>query len=356
MDLIDELRQFESRILKIKDIITTEEATKNSLVLPFFQLLGYDVFNPLEFIPEYAADFGVKKDARVDYAIIIDDSPKILIECKPCNEDLLKHSGQLFQYFAATPAKFGILTNGIIYNFYTDLTESNKMDSDPFLSFNLLDIDENVIPEIKRFAKKTLDIDGAFNAASELKYMGKIKTLLDELRNDPRDEFVKYIMSEVYDGLRTQKAIDEFRPIIKRGFIQYINDAISETLKNAIKGQSDVKRADIDVIHDEEIDHPDNVDNAVMSIEEMEAFAIIKSILRDMIDVDRLSWQHTKNYMVILFDNNTRTRICRFWFNRSQKYITTPDEERKPIRHDIESLNDIYKYSDFIREVCSRYI
>jgi len=268
----------------------------------------------------------------------------------------VKHSGQLFQYFAATPAKFGILTNGITYHFYTDLNEPNKMDTDPFLVFDLLDINENIVPELKRFAKKTLDIRGAFNAAAELKNMSKIKELLDALRHEPPDSFVKYVMSEIYDGMRTQKAIDEFRPIIKRGFNQYINDAIGETLKNAMRGQSESNRASVELSPDEEVDKQTEADDSPMSIEEMEAFSIVKSLLRDMIDVDRLTWQHTNEYMVILFDNNIRKRICRFWFNKAQKYITTPDENKKPVKHDISSLNDIYKYAEYIREVCGRYL
>ncbi|MCL2392774.1 MAG: type I restriction endonuclease [Oscillospiraceae bacterium] len=356
MDLIDELRQFSTKAAKIKDVIKMEEATKTSLVMPFFQLLGYDVFNPLEFVPEFAADFGVKKDARVDYAIMVDESPVILIECKPCGESLEKHSSQLFQYFAATPAKFGILTNGIEYRFYTDLGESNKMDLEPFMTINVLDISENAIPELKRFAKKTLDIDGAFNAAAQLKYMGKIKSLLDEVRVSPPESFVKYMMSEIYSGLRNQKAISEFRPIIKRGFNQYIDDCIADSFKSAMKAQEE-KRSVAEIVPeaDEEGDDSD-IDSAPMSLEELEAFAIVKAILCDMIDIDRLSWQHTKKYMVIHFDNNSWKRICRFWFKGTKKYITTPDENMKPVRHDLARLNDIYKYSEYIKEVCTRYL
>ena len=356
MDFIDELRQFSKRVLKIKEVILTEEATKNSLVLPFFQLLGYDIFNPLEFVPEFTADVGVKKGEKVDYAIIIDDAPAILIEAKWCGDTLDNHTSQLFRYFGTTPAKFGILTNGIEYKFFTDLNEPNKMDLDPFLVFNLLDMNEGVIPELKRFAKKTLDISGAFSAASELKYMGKIKSLLNALRTDPSDNFVKYLMSEIYTGRATTKAIDEFRPIIKRGFVQYINDAISDTLKTAMKGQSETSRSDVELVPDEEVDNQGDIDRSPMTVEEMEAFAIVKAILRDIIDVNRLTWQHTKDYLVILFDGNSRKRICRFWFNKEQKFITTPDENKKPVRHDISTLNDIYKYADFVRAVCNRYL
>jgi hypothetical protein len=355
MDFIDDLRQFSSRVAKIKDVIATEEATKNSLILPFFQLLGYDIFNPLEFVPEFTADVGVKKGEKVDYAIVIDNNPVILIEAKWHGETLDNHTSQLFRYFGTTTAKFGILTNGLNYRFFTDLNEPNKMDLEPFLVINILEIDELVIPELKRFARKTLDINGAFNAAAELKYMGKIKILLNLFKTEPPESFVKYMMSEIYDGLRTQKAIEEFRPIIKRGFNQFINDAISETLKNAIKGQSDISNTKEDAPFVEDADQQEN-DEILISLEEIEAFAIVKSILREMIDVERLTYQHTERYMVILFDNNSRKRICRFWFNKGQKYITTPDENKKPVRHDIANLNDIYKYSDYIREVCARYI
>ena len=362
MDFIDELRQFSTRAAKIKDLLLTEEATKNSLVLPFFQLLGYNVFDPLEFVPEYAASFGVKKDARVDYAIIVDDAPTILIECKPCNEGLDKHTGQLYPYYAATSsAKFGILTNGIVYMFFTDLNESNVMDTDPFLVFDILHINENLVPELKRFAKKTLDIGGAYSAAAELKYMGKIKNLLHILRTEPSENLVKFFMSEVYSGKRNQKAIDMFRPILRRGFVQYIEDAISETLKTAMNRQaggqslasSDANKDSAAALADgDDIDD----DGSPMTMEEFEAFIIVKSILNDMVDVNRLAYRHTKDYMAILLDDNRNKRVCRFWFNKEQKYITTPDENKKPVRHDIAVLNDIHKYADFIREVCSRYL
>jgi hypothetical protein len=353
MDIIDELRQFSNHVVKVKDALSTEEATKNALVLPFFKILGYDVFNPFEFVPEYTADVGTKKDEKVDYAIVVDEKPVILIEAKMCGEPLDKHMAQLFRYFITTPAKFGILTNGLIYNFYTDLNEANKMDLEPFLTIDILDIHENIIPELKRFAKKTLDIEGAFNAAAELKYMGKFHKLLESAQNEPSESFVKYIMSEIYDGRATQKAIDEFRPIIKRGFNQYITDAVNDRLKSAMNtSQSEIKA----IPSEDKGEAVDKADDAPMTLEELEAFAIVKAILRDVVDVDRLTWQHTKDYMVILFDNNSRKRICRLWFNRAQKYITTPDKEMKPIRFDISSLNDIYKRAEAIREVCMRYI
>ena len=117
MDFIEEIKTFASKIAQRKESIQTEEATKMSLIVPFFQILGYDVFNPSEFCPEYTADVGIKKGEKVDYAILDNGDPIVLIECKWCGEQLDKHSSQLFRYFSTTTAKFGILTNGIILFF-----------------------------------------------------------------------------------------------------------------------------------------------------------------------------------------------------------------------------------------------
>ena len=143
--------------------IQTEEATKTAIIMPFFSMLGYDVFNPQEFVPEFTADVGIKKGEKVDYAIIQDGTPVILIECKSITENLERHDSQLFRYFGTTPAKFAILTHGIFYRFYTDLEDANKMDKDPFLTINILDIRDNQVPELKKFCKSVFDIDSIFS-------------------------------------------------------------------------------------------------------------------------------------------------------------------------------------------------
>lgn len=132
MEINEKIYNLADRIKQLKSNIQTEEATKQSFILPFFQVLGYDVFNPLEFVPEFTADVGIKKHEKVDYAILKDGEPLILIEAKSCTEKLDKHASQLFRYFGTTKAKFAILTNGIVYNFYTDLEQPNIMDSQPF--------------------------------------------------------------------------------------------------------------------------------------------------------------------------------------------------------------------------------
>lgn len=142
MDFKDEIKNLGERVDKLKNQIATEEATKNAFIMPFIQTLGYDVFNPLEIVPEYVTDIGTKKGEKIDYAIFKDDQPTILIECKHWAQNLNLHEGQLLRYFHVSKAKFGILTNGVTYRFYSDLVEQNKMDEKPFLEFNINEIKE----------------------------------------------------------------------------------------------------------------------------------------------------------------------------------------------------------------------
>ncbi|HNG91135.1 MAG TPA: type I restriction endonuclease, partial [Saprospiraceae bacterium] len=107
--------------------------------MPFIQLLGYDVFNHKEVVPEFTADAGIRKSEKVDYALIKDEKPIILIECKKCADKLDKHGTQLIRYFTFSSAKFGILTNGVVFWFFTDLDKANIMDTHPFFQFNLTD-------------------------------------------------------------------------------------------------------------------------------------------------------------------------------------------------------------------------
>lgn len=177
MDFADQVKILSKRVDTLKNQIQTEEATKTSFIMPFFQLLGYDVFNPLEFVPEYTADVGIKKGEKVDYAILNDGEPVILVEAKWCGESLDKHGGQLFRYFGTTKAKFGILTNGFEYRFFTDLDEQNKMDQKPFFVFDITQIKEQDITELKKFHKASFDIDAVFSAAEDLKYSNQVKQL-----------------------------------------------------------------------------------------------------------------------------------------------------------------------------------
>ena len=216
MDFADQITALAVRAEKQLDHIQTEEATKNALVLPFINALGYNVFDPTEVVPEYTADVGIKKGEKVDYAILREGKPVMLIECKQAGTDLgKKHASQLFRYFMVTEARIGVLTNGTLYRFYSDLESANKMDERPFLEFNLLEMHEAALHELKRLTKSAFNLDQLLSAAHELKYSKAIKAFLAEQWNTPSDEIVQLFTRQVYDGRITQAVRDQFRAIVR---------------------------------------------------------------------------------------------------------------------------------------------
>nr|DAU13069.1 MAG TPA: hypothetical protein [Caudoviricetes sp.] len=358
MDFIDQLKQFSTRIAKMKDSIQTEEATKTSMIMPFFQMLGYDVFNPLEFVPEYTADVGIKKGEKVDYAIMDDDqNPVILIEAKCHDEDLGKHGSQLFRYFGTSSAKFGILTNGIIYRFYTDLESPNKMDDRPFLELNLLDIKDSLVPELKKFQKATFDLDTILTTASELKYNNQIKQFLAAQLENPSDEFVAYVLNNVYDGRKTQKIIEDFRGTVKKSFVQFINEQVNDRLKTALGSEDVDASTPIDFPSGTDTDETEPIPESKINTtqEELESFFIIKALVHDSLGSHELVHKDTESYFGVLLDGNTRKWVCRLQLDGKKKLIL-PDDNKKNVNFPLESIDDLYKYKEELESVIRRYV
>ena len=352
MDFADRLKEFTKRIEMLQNGIQTEEATKTSLVMPFFNLLGYDVFNPMEFCPEYVADVGIKKGEKVDYAILLDGIPRILIECKSCTDSLDKHSSQLFRYFGTTKAKFGILTNGIVYKFFTDLEESNKMDLAPFLEIDLLELKDAQINEIKKFCKDNFDTEKIFSTASELKYSGLIKDYLSRELESPSEEFVKHVLSYIYEGQRTQKVIEKYQPLVKKAFTSFINDIVNQKISSALTPEED----SADEKEPLAIDESTNLPKIVTTEEEMQSFYIVRAIAAEITDISNITHRDTESYFGILFKDNNRKPICRVNFDRKQKQIMIPDENKNFTRFYINNIDDIYKYKDMLREAIKRHL
>lgn len=351
MDFIDELKQFSKRVESVKDSIQTEEATKTSIIMPFFAMLGYDVFNPNEFCPEYTADVGIKKGEKVDYAILKDGSPIILIEAKWIGEKLQKHDSQLFRYFGTSKAKFAILTNGQIYKFFTDLEEANKMDEKPFLTIDVLDIKDPQISELKKFCKSNFDIDAIFDIASELKYVNAFKNLFLEQLQSPTDDFVKLFLNDIYSGVKTQNVIDKFRPILKKS----LNQCITETMNDKIKTVLDKN----DAAEEEQPDLPEEQKrekNITTTDEELEGYFVVKNILKDVVSMDDIFYRDNESYMNVLYKNSRNKWICRFVFTDTQKYILIPDKDRKPVRYNISNVYDIQNYKSQLVESLKQYI
>ncbi|MDY0239439.1 MAG: type I restriction endonuclease [Bacteroidales bacterium] len=357
MDFKDAVKQLGERILKLKKQIKTEEATKNAFILPFLQILGYDVFNPLEVVPEMDCDLVKKKGDKIDYAIMKDGSHILLIECKHWEQDLTLHDTQLKRYYVASKAKFGILTNGIIYRFYTDLEKTNIMDDRPFLEVDLTNLKDFQFEELKKFHKSYFDVDTILSSASELKYTSELKSIISTEFNNPSPDFVRLLSKQVYDGQITSKILTQFTGLVKKSIANYINDVIAERLLIAQKSQEASTG-------EESKKGEDNVEISITTekviettSEEVEGFYLVKSILRNTIDPARIFFRDAVTYFAILVDDNNRKTVCRLYFNSpTNKQIAIIDENKKEIRHKLSSLNDIYDYSDDLIKAASTFV
>ncbi|MCK6762316.1 type I restriction endonuclease [Enterobacter bugandensis] len=357
MEFTERLNALSNKIKQQIDVINTEEGTKTAFVMPFIHnVLGYDVFDPSEVTPEFVCDIGTKKGEKIDYAIIKNNDVQILIECKKIGEPLnINHASQLFRYFHVTNARISILTNGQNYKFFTDLDAPNKMDEKPFLEVDLLDIDENIIPELKKLTKSSFDLESIINAAGELKYVSQIKKILHSQLNNPEDDFVKFFASRVYDGILTQKVRDSFLNLTKKAASQYINDQVNERLKSAITGITPaITETSNEPSHIEEDDHKDESD-VITTLEELEGYHIVKAITRAVLEAPRITHRDTKSYFGILVDDNNRKPICRLHFNRTQKYIGLFDIEKNETRHPISTVDDIYSFADILKATAALY-
>ncbi len=350
MDFIDHLRVLSARIGTIKDRVQTEEATKNAMVMPFIQILGYDVFNPLEVTPELVADVGTKKGEKVDYAILQDDKPIILFECKKAGADLsINHASQLFRYFHVTAARFGVLTNGLVYKFFTDLEQPNKMDETPFFEFNVLDFKERDVEELKKFAKSAFDLDAILNTANDLKYTTFIQNRLAEWMAAPDEKFVRLLAADLIGNRKfTQSVIDQFTTITKRAFEQMLGERINDRLKGAMTPETATV---VEAVTDLEADGL-----IVTTAEEVEGFHIVRAILRGVVGPHRICLRDAQSYCAILLDDNNRKPICRLLFNNPKRLAMVLFHDKKDgDKVTLDTVDGIYAYAEQIKATVLAY-
>lgn len=353
----DEILEFAKEIPAKLEHIDTEETTKIALITPFLRLMGYDTTNPAEVRAEYTADVGSKKGEKVDFAILEDDEPIIFIECKPATNDLnTDNISQLFRYVAITDVQIGLLTNGIEYKFFTT-GDDNKMDEKPFLDIDILNLTKKDIKELEKFAKPNFNVDEVVSRADNLKYRNLIKkTLLSEFE-EPSEEFVIAIARQVYDGILTPNVKERFGALIAVAVNEIIGEKINRSLKDAIANNEEEQEDNLD----EEID----IENGIITTDtEKEGYFIIRSIASEVINPDMVAIRDRKHYCNILYDNNQRYPIVRFYFNNEEhlrvefydKITLTKNGGKKGEKVDIENVSELYNYKERILSVINEYL
>lgn len=249
---IERLKTTVENILNRAEIVRGkgEEATKQAMILPMLEALGYDIWNPDEVFPEYTADTAIKKAGqkeKVDYAILLGGVPKIFIEAKPYGENLEGHHGQLKRYFTSTPSvTLGIITNGAEYRFFTDTGEQNIQDDEPFFIANFASIDQG-LDVMTRFQKSVFSGDAIRDFATELTYTAKIIDFLtseiDVKEGELSESFIRWILAsqEMYDGRVTSNVIERFMPISKEALQRVIRKIVRRTMSAIDDGVSTSK-------------------------------------------------------------------------------------------------------------------
>lgn len=222
-----------------------EQSVKTSLVLPFIGGLGYAYLSPTEVIAEYTADVGIKRGEKVDYAVMRDGEPIILFECKALSNSLgVSEISQLFRYFQSTNAAIGVLTNGVIYKFFSDLTDVGRMDDTPFLEMDIRCATEADLIELQRFSKDAFDADAIKTAAINAKQVSVLKEYLGSVYERPDDEFARLLLRKLISGRVSKGRVEEHRGLVKQAFHEFVREnSVSansaDTLQDASDGELD---------------------------------------------------------------------------------------------------------------------
>jgi len=336
MDLEASLSDLSKKVMEHREVLLTEEAAKNALVMPFLHALGYNVFDPAEVVPEFTCDVGIKKGEKVDYAIRTGNKVEILIECKPANADLtLNHASQLYRYFSVTEARVSILTNGVIYKFYSDVETPNVMDAKPFFVLDLENIKKADVKTLAGFAKGAFDIEKIVKEAGKLKLQSLISKELQSEFAEPSEELIRLIGARVHQGRLTASVKETLRALIVNSFQSLIRDSVNERLTSALSVSSGPE------VNTDEDESSDGIDTTE---EEIEGFNIVRAIGSQKVDPKRITMRDSKSYCAVLLDDNNRRTVARLWFNSAKaKHLGTMSGKDES-RVSIEGPVDIYQH------------
>lgn len=343
-----------ARVRELKPIIETEEATKTAFIIPFISnVLGYDVTDPREVIPEYTADIGVKKGEKVDFAIKSGNDFHFLLECKKIGEPLrLDHANQLVRYFNVTDTEFAILTNGEIYQFYAQLDAANRMDEKPFLTLDLGNIDARQFPHLEMCTRKHFNPEALAANAEELKYIAELKKLIAVQFKNPDAELVKMLAATVTTKRMTATNLEYFTRLVTTSASQFLKDEVNRRLKSAQDYDGPATATSSISAEKNEPAAPENeeiISDIVTTEEELQGHSIIRAICCSEVPVQDITMRDAKSYCAILYKDNNRKPITRFFFDRKIPRISIFDAEGEQQYFELETLEDIYQHADLLR-------
>lgn len=349
----DEIKALAERAQKIKASLATEEATKTALVMPFIRMLGYDVFNPLEVVPEFVADVAGRKGEKVDYAIMHDGKPIMIIECKTCGAALdAEKCEQLHRYFLTLDTSIGILTDGIRYLFYSKGDDGKKMDTRPFMEISLDNLDPALIPELKKLCKGKFDLKTTLETVSELRYNRHIKRLLEQNISEPDDDFLKYFIRKA-ELSATQKTIEQFGGYVKRAYAEFLSEQVNSRLKTALEATQ--KKEESNQVSSAPQPDPEK---DYITDNEWQAFYVVKAILAGVVDTNRVSLRNMTGIgrSTIILDDTIQRPVLKLFLDKPGDWsIRLIGANKENIVHNIKVVDDILSHAGAIKATIQMY-
>ncbi len=354
MGLSDDLRQLSDQVRKRQQHVKGEEATKQALIIPFLQVLGFDVYDPQEVGPEYIADFAKKRPSggmeKVDYVIRINGEPAMFIECKPLGSAPEDHDGQLARYFNATPGvHVGVVTNGTRYRFFTDLRAPNMMDAAPFFEFDILSFTERDADNLRAFTKDGFNPAAIQSAAEDIIYTERLTGLVNEVLRNPSENFVRFLLSELdlVPGRVTGKVIDRFSPIVKRAVQSTLLEMMTRSIQQEIASPAPAAPQAVPTAEAPPSPVRTSIPSGeageaarasiVTTAEEMELFEVVGRICAESASKQPIGYKDTTAYFGINLGKVTQW-FLRAWCTGPRKALVTrvPVEQVRLLAHGFE--------------------
>lgn len=331
-NFVERIRRHAEHVANVGNHCSTEETTKQALILPLLDILGFSPFDPTRVKAEYAADFpGVKANERVDYALFCHGVPVMFIEAKAWAEKLSNHAPQLSRYFNATPeVAVAAVTNGKEWRFFTDLNNKNVMDGEPFLTVDFFALDESQINRLYRFRHDEFQPDALRTLAEESIYLNAFTEVISSSLRESDTEFVRYVATRA--GIQRQfnaKFLESIAPIVQ----QAVGRAVSNMVVTGLSAKPvpvAVEEVPTASASDPMADHvdPDNP-RIVTTYAERRLLEIVKDIVGA--DAD-LTGKDTESYYAVLFQGKVNRWLIRYHADRKIPSIQVSiplDEARK---------------------------
>lgn len=304
---------------------TDESNTRESLIRPFFEILGYQFLN--DYQNEFMADMNGRKRRKVDMAFLFGNQyPSMIVECKRANISLNdKHFRQLNEYAIDLPSvKVGVVTNGINYDFYTK--SANSLNPKPFFSFDITDFDLSDIDNLALFEKGNLNFDKIIDEAEEVYFLDKFDNAFFKTLSNPSNNLVK----EIYQLMGGKRASPRINTKIK-GLINYISlrNVSNRMLENVSSNSAN---------------------GIITTDEEIKFFNIVKTILGlsnkfKNIELDRVSFKDYKNFFAVQVDDSRLKKIAVLKY-KSRRPIIQIDEKEIEIAE--VSVAEVTKHRNII--------